>query len=94
MARSALRPIALTLAAFCVGGAAHAAPYAVKAFDNSSSGATGMFKLYDRDSNNGDNFGEINANVNVAGVPEPETYALMPTGLGALGFIARRRGPG
>lgn len=28
---------------------------------------------------------------NVAAVPEPETYALLLAGLGALGFIARRR---
>ena len=29
--------------------------------------------------------------VNVAPVPEPETYALMLAGLGAMGFVARRR---
>ncbi len=27
----------------------------------------------------------------VAGVPEPSTYALLATGIGALGFVARRR---
>jgi hypothetical protein len=30
-------------------------------------------------------------NVQVAAVPEPETYALMLAGLSALGFVARRR---
>lgn len=192
MTASALRPLALAIAALLVGAAAHAAPYTVKAFDNSSSGgtglatisllagqnfsvsassddlwsagalprysdadgltynrfataaddsgqavgtqigvnfglysqgnlaaaygtlvgqidsgdyfvigsafngvaaATGMLNLYYWDSNNGDNFGEISAEVNVAGVPEPETYALMLAGLGALGFVARRRRP-
>ena len=190
MTASALRPLALAIAALLVGAAAHAAPYTVKAFDNSSSGgtglatisllagqnfsvsassddlwsagalprysdadgltynrfataaddsgqavgtqiganfglysqgnlaaaygtlvgqidggdyfvigsafsgaaaATGTLNLYYWDSNQGDNFGEISADVNVAGVPEPETYALMLAGLGALGFVARRR---
>lgn len=30
-------------------------------------------------------------NINVAAVPEPETYALMLAGLGLIGFAARRR---
>jgi len=30
-------------------------------------------------------------NVNIAAVPEPETYALMMAGLGLIGFAARRR---
>ena len=29
--------------------------------------------------------------LNVAPVPEPETYALLLAGLGAVGFISRRR---
>lgn len=32
-----------------------------------------------------------NVSVNALPVPEPETYALMLAGLGALGFVARRR---
>jgi hypothetical protein len=51
--------------------------------------ATGTLKLYYWDSNNGDNRGSITATINV--VPEPETYALMLAGLGAIGFVARRR---
>jgi hypothetical protein len=31
------------------------------------------------------------ANYNVTAVPEPETYVLMLAGLGAVGFINRRR---
>jgi hypothetical protein len=30
-------------------------------------------------------------NVSVTAVPEPETYAMMLAGLGALGFMGRRR---
>lgn len=35
--------------------------------------------------------GEVQFNVNVAAVPEPETYAMMLAGLGLMGFVARRR---
>lgn len=45
--------------------------------------------LYYFDSNNGDNTGSIN--VDIAAVPEPETYALMLAGLALVGFSARRR---
>jgi hypothetical protein len=42
--------------------------------------------------NNGrDNVGALLDNVNVAAVPEPETYALMLAGLAAVGFVRRRR---
>jgi hypothetical protein len=46
----------------------------------------------------GDNLGAILDDVAVRGavaaIPEPETYALMLAGLGAVGFIARRRKQG
>jgi len=35
--------------------------------------------------------GGFNANEIAAAVPEPEVYALMLAGLGAIGFAARRR---
>jgi hypothetical protein len=37
------------------------------------------------------NGGTYSASVSLAPVPEPETYAMMLAGLGALGFMARRR---
>ena len=47
----------------------------------------------------GDLFGTLSMQASVSGsssvvstpVPEPETYAMMLAGLGALGFIGRRR---
>lgn len=53
--------------------------------------ADSALKLYYFDSNNGDNSGSILANVNVAAVPEPETYGMMLFGLGMVGFMVRRR---
>lgn len=51
--------------------------------------ADSALKLYYFDSNSSDNTGSIQ--VNVAAVPEPETYAMMLAGLGLMGFVSRRR---
>ena len=37
--------------------------------------------------------GSYSGNLNLTPVPEPETYALMLAGLGAMAFVARRRRP-
>ena len=52
--------------------------------------ASGTLNLFYWDSNNFDNTGSIDVAVTGA-VPEPQTYALMLAGLGAIGFVARRR---
>lgn len=52
--------------------------------------ASGL-KLFVFDNNRSGNSGSILVNVNVAAVPEPETYAMMLAGLGLVGFAARRR---
>jgi len=36
-------------------------------------------------------FSSYSGTINITPVPEPETYAMMLAGLGALGFLARRR---
>jgi hypothetical protein len=37
-------------------------------------------------------YGNLNANVTLTPVPEPGTFALLLSGLGVIGFVARRRG--
>ena len=116
MTASALRPLALAIAALLVGATAHATPYTVEAFDSSSASSDdlGSAGALPRDADadgltdshfasaTGDSgqavgtqigafFGEISADVIVAGVPEPASYALTLAALGMLGIVARRR---
>ena len=59
-------------------------------FDVVGTGNTGTLKFADAGTAN--TYGGSLDNVSlVAAVPEPETYALMMAGLGAVGFMARRR---
>ena len=43
------------------------------------------------DSMNHDDWDDFVIGINVAPVPEPQTYALLLAGLGVIGFVARRR---
>jgi hypothetical protein len=56
-------------------------------FTTAAGGAT-SFSFHNH---GGDNVGALLDNVSIAAVPEPETYAMLLAGLGALGFAARRR---
>ncbi len=61
-------------------------------FDVVGNGSTGTLRFADASSPN--TYGGSLDNVSlVAAVPEPETYALMMAGLGAVAFMARRRRP-
>jgi hypothetical protein len=61
-------------------------------FDVVGTGNTGTLKFADAGTPN--TYGGSLDNVSlVAAVPEPETYALMMAGLGAVAFMARRRRP-
>jgi len=55
-------------------------------------GPGGSARLFN-DVNSGTTVGPVtfSANFNAQVVPEPSTYALLATGIGALGFVARRR---
>ena len=53
---------------------------------------TGTLRLYYWDSNNGDNTGSVTATIaTINVVPEPQTFALVLAGLGAITFVTRRR---
>ena len=52
---------------------------------------TGSYYLAVGGISNGEQGGIYTGAISVTVVPEPETYAMMLAGLGALGFLARRR---
>lgn len=60
-------------------------------FTRSFTVLSGMSSNLSFDHTGGDNMGLMLDNVSVTAVPEAETYALMLTGLGLVGFAARRR---
>ena len=60
----------------------------ISEFNHLSSGGTGAYFAADVLNLSG-NTGAIGATV--AAVPEPETYAMLLSGLGLIGFVARRR---
>lgn len=55
-----------------------------------TAGGNGSFALLFHN-RGGDNAGALLDNVSVTAVPEPETYAMLLAGLGAIGFMQRRR---
>ena len=77
----------LTLTAFAGDNLTHSAPYAAGVFGfysaTTNALASGRYtlSLYQNEK----------SDVARAPIPEPETYALMLAGLGAMGFVARRR---
>ena len=77
----------LTLAAFAGDNLTHSAPYGAGTFGFYSAMtdvlAPGKYTL--------SLFQNEKSDVIRAPIPEPETYALMLAGLGAMGFVARRR---
>jgi subtilisin-like proprotein convertase family protein len=52
---------------------------------------TGQWTLFVADLNPGDQSTLVSWGLDVQATPEPSTWAMMATGLGALGFAARRR---
>lgn len=56
-----------------------------------TSRGTFQYVLGYNDSANHDDWDDFVVGINVAPVPEPQTYALMLAGLGVVGFVARRR---
>lgn len=53
-------------------------------------GTSGLYSVIFQNAG-GDNVGALLDNVSVMAVPEPETYAMLLSGLGLLGFAVRRR---
>ena len=58
---------------------------------NGTTSASGNLYLAFLDSDSYNNTGSVMAEVTTPAVPEPETYAMLIAGLGALTFVTRRR---
>jgi hypothetical protein len=66
--------------------------FTVGAGDPGSAGKTFQFVIGYNDSKESlTDWDDMVIGINIAPIPEPETYAMLLAGLGLMGFVARRR---